>query len=38
MTGVSTVATFLLVTIGWVPFMTDLPNAMRLLSIMLGRP
>ena len=28
--------TFLLVTIGWVPFMTTLPNATRLLRIMAG--
>jgi alginate O-acetyltransferase complex protein AlgI len=31
-----TVATFLLVSLGWVPFMTTLPEAWRLLRIMFG--
>jgi alginate O-acetyltransferase complex protein AlgI len=29
----ATALTFVVVTLGWVPFMTDLPNAMRLLRI-----
>ena len=36
-TAVSTLLTFVLVTIGWVPFMTDLPRSMQLLRLMFGR-
>lgn len=35
-TAAATVLTFILVTIGWVPFMTTLPDAARLLRIMFG--
>jgi alginate O-acetyltransferase complex protein AlgI len=35
-TAAGTVVTFALVTIGWVPFMTTLPDAWRLLRIMFG--
>jgi D-alanyl-lipoteichoic acid acyltransferase DltB (MBOAT superfamily) len=34
MTVAATLVTFVLVTIGWVPFMTDLPKAMTMLRIM----
>jgi alginate O-acetyltransferase complex protein AlgI len=31
-----TAATFVLVTVGWVPFMTDVPRSLRLLRLMFG--
>lgn len=34
--ALSQMITFLCVAIGWLPFMTDLPNAVRLLTIMFG--
>jgi alginate O-acetyltransferase complex protein AlgI len=35
-TGAGVVITFMLVSVGWIPFMTTLPNAWRLVRIMLG--